>query len=187
METPFRKSTLAGSVALAVIVWGAGLVQAEPARTIINGGGITQNNNSGFGALLAIGGFVAQETGPAVSGISPAKGQIQAKSVVASDPLNALLSIHGRVVCIANRGDGSGFGGTNADVWEVRFQITRVDGPGLTVGNYGSLFVQDNSAFPGEVDMGDESFANPLNAACGIDGPFGLEPVLAGNFTVHTP
>ena len=179
-------ATLVTAVLVAIGL--AGTALAGPPRTIITGGGIVQNNNSGAGELLAVGGFVAQATGPAANGSTPARGQIQAKSTLASDPLNPLASLHGKVVCIANLGDGTAFGGTSADVWEVRFQVTHVGGPfnPLQVGNYGSLFVQDNGT-PSTLDMADESFAKPGESGCGVDGPIGLEPVLAGNFTVHTP
>ena len=94
------------------------------------------------------------------------------------------------MVCIANLGNGSAFGGIDGtDVYEVRFKITHVGGSvnPLNVGDYGSLFVQDNGT-PGTVDMADENFdPNFLNDdSCGLALAFDLEPVLAGNFTDHT-
>lgn len=176
------------AIALAIMVLGAGSLQARPPMILLNGGGIVQNNNSGGGELLAIGGFTARSTGQIEEGIWHARGQIQAKNTLASDPLTTLASLHGKVVCIANLGNGFDFGGIEGtDVYEVRFKITHVGGSvnPLNVGDYGSLFVQDNGT-PGTLDMADESFAMPLQPLCGIDGPFGLEPVLAGNFTDHT-
>ncbi len=143
--------------------------------------------------MLAIGGFTARSTGQSViinnTEIWPARGQIQAKTTLASDPLTTLASLHGKVVCIANLGDGSAFGGiADTNVYEVRFKITHVGGPfnQLEVGQYGSLFVQDNGTPGAGNDLVDESFANLGDENCDVDGPFGLEPVLAGNFTDHT-
>ena len=50
------------AIALAVMVLGAGSLQARPPEILLNGGGIVQNNNSEGGdlpELLAIGGFTA--------------------------------------------------------------------------------------------------------------------------------
>ena len=150
-----------------------------PPGTMITGGGVAENNNSGLGELHAIGGFVAQDRG------AVATGQIQARTFLASDPTQTLSVLHGRVVCILNLGDGSGVGGTNADVWEIRFQVNRSAGEfAVPVGSFGSIFVQDNGTPGAGNDLVDESFANLGVPGCGVDGPFGLEPVLAGDFTV---
>ena len=75
------------------------------------------------------------------------------------------------------------------DVWEVRFQVTKGEFLGAPmVGIYGSLFVLDGGS-PGAGNDGvDEGFADPLIEFCGTNddaGKINLEPVIAGNFTVH--
>ena len=150
------------------------LAGGKPA-VVVNGGGIAVNNNSGGGDLLAIGGFTAKLQ----NGV--AKGQIQSKSVLAADPSITLASIHGSVVCMQL---------IDVDVWEVRFQVTKSSGlPGdnLLVGLYGSVFVFDGGS-PGAGNDGiDEGFAAPSDPACGGQDAddYSLEPVVAGNFTVH--
>ena len=99
------------------------------------------------------------------------------------------------MVCIADLGPGGAHGGTDEDVWEVRFKVTRSAGdfavPVDSCGDgtqpcYGSLFVQDNGT-PGTLDMADENFDSEFlgDDRCGLALAFDLEPVLAGNFTAH--
>ena len=149
----------------------------------ITGGGITLNNNSGFGEFVAIGGFSARATGPAEEGISPARGQVQAKSVPAD-----LGTLHAEVVCIANlgrSGDVDGGGDPDNDVWEIRIRVTKSSS--LPVGFHGSIFVQDNGR-GSAVDFADENFDPPPaadNGNCGETTKFELEPVLRGSITVR--
>jgi hypothetical protein len=150
---------------------------------LITGGGIVQNNNSVGGdepELLAIGGFVAKATGEGETETDwTARGQIQAKIFDTADPTNTLSMLHGRVVCIAQ---------LDENFWEIRFQVTRSAGVfPVEVDQYGSLFVQDNGkpGTEGPPDMADESFDKADDPTCGLDLSFGLEPVIAGNFTVH--
>jgi len=153
----------------------AGTAIGGPPTVKITGGGIAVNNNSGFGEFLSVGGFSAIMKGDKV------KGQIQARSVLASNPTIEVSSIHGKVVCVEHVGGG---------VWEVRFIVTKATGLALAaelLGGHGSLFVLDGGSPGAGNDMIDEGFADPDTAACGgVDaGRIGLEPVLAGNFTVH--
>ncbi len=146
----------------------------------ITGGGITLNNNSTFGEFVAVGGFNAQATSTATDPLFPARGQLQAKSV--PDDLGIL---HAKVVCIANLGPSSGVdGGGNPDndVWEIRIRVTKSST--LSVGDHGSIFVQDNGRGLG-VDFADENFGDLGNPDCGVTTGFELEPVLAGSITVR--
>ena len=157
----------------------------------ITGGGITENGNwdpfdDDEQLLLSIGGFNARATEDVGSGVYLAKGQIQAKAVVADNPRKAIGTIHGEVVCIANLGADAevtqgGVAGTA--VWEIRFLVTRARGDFTPpVGAYGSAYVQDNGA----MDYSDENFGPPFDHHCGNETRgFGLERVIAGNLTVH--
>jgi hypothetical protein len=142
----------------------------------ITGGGIAENFNSDFGVdLLTIGGFSAQgwEDGTA-------KGQVQAKSVLAADPLTEVMSIHGQVVCVEET--------VTEGWWEVRFLVTQATGPATgLLGGYGSLFVSDDGNPGAGNDFIDEGFAAPDEEGCGgLDAERSSpEPVLAGNFKIH--
>lgn len=173
------------AVVLALIVLAVGSVQAGFKGPKVTGGGQAQNNNSGLGVdLISIGGFNAQATGPADAGEYPAKGQVQAKNVLASDPSTTIAQVHGSVVCMFEKRSG---------VWEIRFKITKsrdANGNRVTTGvaaegTYASAFVQDNG--PGTSDKVDENFAPSAkdNESCGQDLGFGLEPLLAGNIKDH--
>ena len=153
---------------LTLLLVGLLAVYAAPteAKTLpkITGGGTTENFNHGIPVvppLLSVGGFNARATGPGLGGVYSAKGQIQAKAVLANDPSTTLGSIHGTVVCIANLGPSSGVdGGGNPDndVWGIRFQVTKAKGAfSVPVGSYGSAFVQDN----GKVDSLVKSLCRP--------------------------
>jgi hypothetical protein len=186
-------------VALAVAMMIAAPASAGPGKARlpkVTGGGVTQNNNSGQPvALLTLGGFQAQATGEGVDDthdvfgtplrLFPASGQIQAKSALAIDPSVELGSIHGDVVCMANYGPAQyvdGGGDPAANVWEIRFKVTESSDPAF-VGLFGSILVQDNK----KVDYQDESFAAQLvfTPTCGLVTYFQLEPMVAGNVTVH--
>ena len=119
----------------------------------------------------------------------PARGQVQAKSVLAADPSVQLGSLHARVVCIANLGPSTvanDFGGIDGNhVWELRIRVTKAS-PFLSVGDYGSIFVQDNGRGSG-VDFADENFDLTAlgDPTCGVTTGFQLEPVLQGSIEVH--
>jgi hypothetical protein len=162
----------------------AAIVMAAPPTIKITGGGIVQNNDSGLGDLISVGGFVAMAKGSSVLGLnggdvwSNVKGQIQSKLVDATDPTRNVSSLHGEVVCIAALLNGS---------YEVRFVITRSSGENpVPPGMYGSLFVKD-SGLPSEggTDLADEDFSNLGESQCDTVGGEAHEPLLAGNFTVH--
>jgi hypothetical protein len=192
---------------VASLSFAAALAQAAP-NPKVTGGGVTRNYNSvspyGTLHLLTFSGFNGQATGPGVlvpfppfgvmATIYPGRGQMEWKTVLEDDPSTTLADIHGRVVCIANLGPSGLIDGDDpndaevadplGDVWEIRFQITRITGQVLPpVPIYGSVFVQDG----GQTDFADESFstATILNPSCAVNPFFGLEPHLAGNITVH--
>jgi hypothetical protein len=170
------KRFVTASISALLLVFVAGVATAGPSVVKINGGGIAQNSNSGLGELLSVGGFTAIRKANGV-----VKGQIQSKSVLASDPAIEIASIHGSVVCIEEVAATPG-------VWEVRFEVTKATGlAGSLFGGYGSLFVSDGGSPGAGNDSIDEGFADPDNQACGgIDATNSSpEPVLAGNFTVH--
>jgi len=184
------------ALTFAFVFLGAGTLEVQGEKIIITGGGIVENNNSGFGDLLSVGGFVAKYKGSGDDdiGVCPeflyAKGQIQAKATIAIDPLNPIGAIHGKVVCIANLGPdacGAEGGDNENDVWEVRFEVTHSRGDfAVPVGDFGSLIVQDN-ATPGSAgDLVDESFSHSGPECCQLDvvADCGLEAVLHGNFMV---
>ena len=122
----------------------------------ITGRGITlDNNTSGLGHLVAVGGFSARATSEGVETLNPgsnfpgvvvtryeANGQVQARSVPAN-----LGSFLATVVCIANLGpvsehtNGGGGGVPSNDVWKIRIRVTKSST--LPVGVYGSIYVQD--------------------------------------------
>jgi hypothetical protein len=170
------KNLLLIGVTMALVAVGlAGTAIGGPPTVKITGGGIATNNNSGlpFGDLLSVGGFSAIKKGDKV------KGQIQSKSVLAADPTVKLASIHGKVVCVEEVGGG---------VWEVRFLVTKATGFAVPLlDGYGSLFVSDGGSPGAGNDMIDEGFADPGSADCGGTdaASHSLEPVIAGNFTVH--
>ena len=70
----------------------ASTAAAGPPVVVLTGGGIVQNNDSGLGDAVAIGGFVAIARGEGVPGPNDAtvwndvKGQLQSKLVAAADP-----------------------------------------------------------------------------------------------------
>lgn len=184
-----RKQLLILTLCFAVSLSGS-LAQAGGKDKLpkLTGGGVTQNNNSGGPPQLSIGGFTARATGPGIAGVYPARGQLQAKSVLTADPSTTVASIHATVVCIANLGAiGLVHGGlAGNDVWEIRFQVTHSSPSALVqvpVGVYASGFLQDN----GKVDFGDENFEPTRfeDPACGGTTSFGLEAHLAGNLKVH--
>ena len=182
------------ALTFAFVFLGAGTLEVQAEKIIITGGGIVENNNSGFGDLLSVGGFVAKYKGSGGSGGGAceelyAKGQIQAKATVEGDPLSPIGAIHGKVVCIANLGPDACDSQNDNDVWEVRFEVTHSRGLfAVPVGDFGSLIVQDN-ATPGSAgDRADESFINPDDEDCcllDVVADCELEDVLHGNFTVH--
>ena len=137
------------TVVVAVSLFALPLVgTAGPATTSITGGGIAQNDNSGGGDLLGIGGFNAKDRGGVAS------GQVQFKTV--DDEGNLISQLHGNVSCVAETTAVAGSQG-----WEIRFVVTHSAGPvAVPIGAYGSLFVQDNS----DGDMVDESFGAPFTA-----------------------
>lgn len=156
---------------------------AERPVALVRGGGIAQNNNSGLGDLLAIGGFTALGMAD-----GSARGQVQAKSAESADPTITTARLHGRVVCVQEIGE--------TGVWEVRFEVVRADGtaaPLMDLGfpAHGSLFVFDGGS-PGAGNDGiDESFEGTSLAdpSCGLEAvlaEMSLEPVLAGNFSVRS-
>ena len=157
----------------------------------ITGGGTFQNNNSGISpAGIAQGGVIAQATGFAVGEDYPARGQIQARSVFATELGPVLTQIHGTVVCMRNLGDTVNGAAPGADVWEIRFKIRRSVikvPPGFPplppLGPYGSIAVQDNGR--GGIDMVDETFADSEKPLCVGPGSFTMEPMLGGNIKVH--
>ena len=150
----------------------------------ITGGGIAENFNWDgdvaveYGPnLLTIGGFSAQGWDD-----GSGKGQIQAKTVLASDPTTPVASIHGTVVCVEET--------TTPDWWEVRFLVTQATGQAALdglLGGYGSLFVEDGGSPGAGNDFIDEGFGDTGNPECGGDDATSSspEPVLSGNFTVH--
>ena len=174
---------------LSLSLAGVTVAKGQPAGkgkldVVINGGGIAVNENHGFGpiTLLSVGGFSAKSYGDS------AKGQIQSKSVNAEDTSDVWGSVHGSVVCVKNLGPNKNDDGFSGNVWEVRFQVAKGSFLGASLaGAYGSLFVLDGGR-PGSGNDGiDEGFADPGSEFCGGDDAdsYNLEPVVAGNFTVH--
>jgi hypothetical protein len=179
---------------IAGLVLGLSPVQAQSERLpFITGGGRTENNNSGGEDQYAYGGFVARAVEGGTTSSQPvfgsdvttypAQGQVQARSATVAGN-ETVIKVHGTVVCIADYGPSSevdGGGNPDEDVWEVRFEITKSDPPGLE-GGYASIMVQDN----GRDDYADENAASSFfaNPNCGNVTQFQLEPV-DGQITVH--
>ena len=147
----------------------SGVASAAEPTVVINGGGIARSNNEPL-QMLAVGGFSAMEK----KGI--AKGQVQIKVVLAADPTISVASIHGKVVCVKDHG------GT----WEVRFELSKATGAvaGL-LGLHGGIFLSDGGSPGANNDMVGEDLNPPFTAQCRDSVPVNLEPLFAGNFTVH--
>jgi len=180
------------TIAALIAVGLADTAVAGPPTVLLTGGGIVQNNDSGLGDLTSVGGFVAMAKGRGLIGgnrgtvWNNAKGQIEAKLVDSGDPTLNLSTLHGKVVCIAFRSDGSKGG---IGDYEVRFMVTRSSGIfAVPVGSYASFFVRDNGLpSAGLTDLADENFAPEQfgNKECDTVSGSAHEPVVAGNFTAH--
>ena len=186
VSTQPKRLLLVALLVVGLVVAYAATVEAKPPQLPkITGGGVTLNENAGFGpGVTSVGGFNARATGPAVAGVYPAKGQLQGKLVSAAGV--TLGTIHAQAVCMVNLGPGdAGTGGTpGIDVWEVRIKITNATGVSAPlVGFYGSAYYQDG----GTTDFSDENFdsAHFGNSNCDVVKSFQLESVIAGNLKVH--
>ncbi len=198
-----RKAILTLTIGALLLM--APVVQALPK---ITGGGMTVNNNTQgvcLPELLNNVGFVARATGAGVledfapfgtdnATVYPAIGKVKFRTTLPNPRGNLPppANLRGKVVCIANLGPADtvdGVGNCDAgadpdtDVWEIRFQITRIQGIPLPDGGpfYGSLFVQDG----GQDDWADEAFGDPTNADCLQNPFFGLERHIEGNIVVR--
>jgi hypothetical protein len=186
---------------LAMGLGSASVTEAKrpPRPPMVNGGGMAMNmrNVQAEGPPgVAFAGFTARATGPETPDGYPARGQVQL--VVRFDAPDGLpiARVHGQVVCMWNHGDPlvtdhKGDSTSDADVWEIRFRVTKTNlfnvPPGFDP--YLSIYVQDGGRRGN--DFVGEGFHLVSNPGCGLgaddDGEEGwdLEPLIRGNATVH--
>ena len=124
-----------GEVPSPVVVNGQGLVEIRHGPPVDDSD--LDPDNWVFEVDIARVAFAATTTNEGVDG----NGTMNIRTV---DPVEAHWRISGRVVCVANWGVALG-----DQIHEVRFEVTRSEGPQSPLGNVGdigSLYVKDGSA-----------------------------------------